>query len=100
MKYCFDIDGTICTNTFGEYEEAQPFLDRIQRINQLIAGGHIVVFLTARGSETGINWSDLTHRQLSSWGIENPRIFFGKPSADFYIDDRGISDSSFDWKLN
>lgn len=100
MKYCFDIDGTICTNTFGEYEKAQPFIDRIHRINHLIGEGHTVVFLTARGSETGINWSDLTHRQLSAWGIENPQIFFGKPSADIYIDDRGISDALFDWKID
>ena len=25
-RYCFDIDGTICTNTWGEYEDAEPFL--------------------------------------------------------------------------
>ena len=24
MKYVFDIDGTICTNTYGDYDDAQP----------------------------------------------------------------------------
>ena len=24
--YCFDIDGTICTNTDGDYEKAKPYL--------------------------------------------------------------------------
>ena len=34
-RYCFDIDGTICTNTWGEYEDAEPFFDRIKIINEL-----------------------------------------------------------------
>ena len=33
-KYCIDIDGTICTNTNGNYEKAEPFPDRIEQINQ------------------------------------------------------------------
>ena len=35
MNYCFDIDGTICTNTNGDYEKAEPLTDRIniERVN-------------------------------------------------------------------
>ena len=34
--YSFDIDGTICSNTYGKYDKAQPFLDRIESINTLL----------------------------------------------------------------
>jgi hypothetical protein len=98
MKFCFDIDGTICSNTFGAYELALPFYERIEHINRLISQGHEVIFLTARGSETGLDWSLLTKNQLIDWGIKNPQVFFGKPSADVYIDDRGISDTAFNWE--
>jgi len=33
--YVFDIDGTICSNTFGEYEKAEPIKARINTINNL-----------------------------------------------------------------
>ena len=96
-KYCFDIDGTICTNTEGSYELALPYLDRIEFINSLVSKGHVVYFQTARGSETGIDWSELTHRQLTSWGIHDPKIYFNKPTADIYVDDKGINSEEFDW---
>ena len=32
MIYCFDIDGTICT-TNCQYEDAQPFTEVIEKIN-------------------------------------------------------------------
>ena len=49
MKYVFDIDGTICTNTAGEYENAKPFRDRIVKINKLYDDGNVIIFQTARG---------------------------------------------------
>ena len=30
--YVFDIDGTICTNTDGDYKSAEPFADMIEKI--------------------------------------------------------------------
>ena len=48
-RYCFDIDGTICTNTWGEYEDAEPFFDRIKIINKLYEKGNHITYLTARG---------------------------------------------------
>ena len=60
MIYCFDIDGTICSNTDGNYEIAEPFKDRIEKINQLYDDGNSILFFTARGSTTKINWKKLT----------------------------------------
>ena len=69
MIYCFDIDGTICTNTFGEYEKAKPYEERIRLINKLYEEGNIIKLFTARGSTTKINWRSFTETQLEDWGV-------------------------------
>jgi hypothetical protein len=46
---------------------------------------------TARGSTTGKNWQFLTKKQLSNWGVSYHKLLFGKPAADYYIDDRMLS---------
>ncbi len=89
--YCFDIDGTICTNTEGAYEEAIPFGDAIAAVNALYERGHRIYLYTARGSGTGIDWRELTERQMRTWGVRYHLIFMGKPSADIYVDDKTIN---------
>jgi len=49
MTYCFDIDGTLCTNTYGEYQDAQPFPEVIARVNELFAAGHRILLYTDDG---------------------------------------------------
>ena len=49
MTYVFDIDGTICTTTDGDYALAKPLKDRIAMVNKLYDEGHTIVFQTARG---------------------------------------------------
>jgi hypothetical protein len=89
--YCFDIDGTLCTNTEGAYEDARPLTEHIARVNALYDAGHTILLLTARGSKTGINWEKLTREQLKAWGLKYHELHFGKPSANIYVDDKGIS---------
>ena len=89
--YCFDIDGTICSNTEGAYEAAEPFSDAIAALNALYDAGHRIHLHTARGSSTGIDWRELTERQLREWGVRYHCLFMGKPSADVYIDDKTIN---------
>lgn len=91
MVYCFDIDGTICTNTEGDYEKAEPFPEVIERVNKLYDEGNTIVFYTGRGSSTGIDWSRLTRQQFAQWKVKYHGIYFGKPFADQYIDDRAIN---------
>lgn len=98
MIYCFDIDGTLCTNTEGDYANAQPFFEVIERVNRLYDEGHSVLLYTARGSTTGIDWRELTEEQLQVWGVRYHRLYLGKPTADVYIDDKAINLA--DWKLN
>jgi hypothetical protein len=87
---CFDLDGVLCTNTFGDYESAEPLEWAIARINALSRAGHRIVILTARGSATGIDWGAPTRAQLDRWGVHYDEIVLGKPSADVYIDDRAV----------
>jgi hypothetical protein len=81
MVYCFDIDGTLCTNTDGEYAKAEPLPE---------------IMYTARGATTGLDWSELTAEQLRRWGVRYHALYLGKPTADVYIDDRAINLA--DWK--
>jgi hypothetical protein len=96
MIYCFDIDGTICTNMWGDYMNAVPHPSVITEINRLYAAGHRVLFYTARGATTGIDWREETERQLGAWGVSHHELFMGKPGADIYIDDKAINVG--DWK--
>ena len=91
MIYCFDIDGTLCSNTWGDYEQAEPFPEIIVQINALYEAGHEIILFTARGTVTGIDWRELTEGQLHSWGVKYHKLLFGKPYADIYVDDKGIS---------
>lgn len=96
MIYCFDLDGTLCTNTNGDYNLAQPFQDRISDVRKLYEQGHTILIETARGSTTGIDWTQLTTQQLEEWKCPYHKLRVGiKLHADFYIDDKGINDKSF-----
>ena len=49
MRYCIDIDGTICSPTVGRnYNEAQPWYDRIDIVNKMYDEGHYIIYFTAR----------------------------------------------------
>ncbi len=103
MTYVFDIDGTICTNTQGDYDNAQPLTERINTVNRLYDEGNTIVFLTARGMGRTKNcretaralFYDITKDQLEKWGVKYHELYLGKPSGDIYIDDKGERDENF-----
>ena len=97
MIYCFDIDGTLCTNTNGDYERAKPFNDRIAVVNALHKAGHVIKLFTARGSTTGIDWRKMTEVQLQTWGVSYHELIMGKPDADIFIDDKAFHADHWDW---
>jgi histidinol phosphatase-like enzyme len=96
--YCFDVDGVICTNTWGEYEKAEPIASMIVQINRLYTAGHRIILFTARGTTTGMDWRAVTEAQFARWGVKYHELMFGKPQADLYIDDRGMSLDEWDAK--
>tara|TARA_A100001388_G_C28766566_1_gene501062 strand:+ start:960 stop:1874 length:915 start_codon:yes stop_codon:yes gene_type:complete len=89
--YVVDIDGTICNNTFGEYEKAKPFLERIQYINFLFNQGNYIKYFTARGSTTRTDWRTTTESQLKEWGALYHELILGKPEGDFFLDDKAFN---------
>lgn len=97
--YIIDIDGTICNtpeiNGRRDYENAKPYHDRIKIINQLHAERNKIIYWTARGSSTGINWFSFTLRQLVGWGCTFDEIRMGKPSYDVWVDDKAMNDKDF-----
>ena len=86
--FVFDIDGTICNNTYGKYELAKPYMERINFINELFNKGNKIKYFTARGSTTGLDWHELTSNQLKEWGALYHDLILKKPEGDIYIDDK------------
>ena len=91
-QFVFDIDGVIAR--FREdlnYEKALPNEPMIKIVNYLYSQGNRIVLFTARGYKTGVDWSDVTCNQLEAWGVKYHELKFGKPNADFYVDDKMLS---------
>jgi hypothetical protein len=94
--YYIDIDDTICTLSGSmQYETAKPMQLAIDKVNALYLDGHEIIFWTARGTRSGLDWRQLTEGQLLSWGVQYHELKFGKPAYDFFIDDKNIN--SVDW---
>ena len=84
-----DIDGTICHTENSDYENSTPRQEQIDKINKLYDEGNEIIYWTARGGTTGINWSKLSKKQLDEWGCKYTRFeFLKKPSWDLFIDDK------------
>ena len=100
---CIDIDSTICNTHKNYYTSSTPKKNVIKFINKLYSEGHTIKLYTARGMgrfsdnpQFAIKaFEKLTQNQLSSWGCKYHRLFLGKPSADYYIDDKAWHDSTF-----
>ena len=98
MIYCFDLDGTICSSVEkSEYTKAKPDQLVINEINRLYDAGNIIKIMTARGSVSKIDHTELTKNQLNSWKLKYHELIMNKkPHADIFIDDRGTNIN--DWK--
>ena len=86
--YCFDIDNTICITKGTDYENSKPIKERIELINTLKDEGNTIIFFTARGFVSKIDFLELTKSQLNNWGLKYDKLYMGKPDADYYIDDK------------
>ena len=102
-----DIDGTICDTPFNvndtydidkstHYSQAVPHYSRIDVINDLHDNGHNITYWTARGSVSGIDFTELTRNQLEEWGCKYHHLVVGtKPHFDMYICDKSFNSESF-----
>lgn len=91
MKIFVDIDNTITVTNDNDYTNSQPLHDKIKIINDLYDNGHHITYWTARGSASGVNYYDLTKKQLDDWGVKYHNFMVGKPSYDIFIDDKTIN---------
>ncbi len=90
--FVIDIDGVLATLTpANDYRLAGPLAQTIAAVNALYDRGHRIILFTARGSATGIDWTQTTREQLQHWGVRHHELRFGKPAGDYYVDDRMIS---------
>jgi len=97
-SFYFDIDNTICKTIKSDYKKSKPILKNIKCINDLYNQGHTIKIYTARYmGRTNDNprlakkkAKGITLNQLKKWKVKFHKIYFGKPSSDFYIDDKNL----------
>lgn len=91
-----DIDETICTSPEDrDYSKSTPIKENINKINEMYDNGHKIVYWTARGTGTGIDWRQITEEQFLNWGVKYHELKFGKPIYDLFIDDKNIESKQF-----
>lgn len=91
----FDLDGTLCTNTNGDYELAKPYTERIARVNNLHSQGIKIIIFSARGATSGRDLRHLTLTQLASWGVNFDELILEKPHFDLLVDDKAVSETDY-----
>jgi len=83
-----DIDGTICNSDNG-YVNAIPIVEHIEKINKLFDEGHTIIYWTARGGHSKVDYTELTTKQLEEWNCKFHNLIMNqKPSYDLLICDK------------
>jgi capsule biosynthesis phosphatase len=100
-RICFDLDNTLVTypSIENDYKSVKPIIKNIEYLRYLKKLGNIIIICTARRMKThngnvGKIIKDIgkiTLDTLEEFNIPYDEIYFGKPYADFYIDDCAIS---------
>ena len=93
--YCIDIDNTIFISDYPDYNVVGVNREIIDKVNKLYDEGNYIKIFTARGSGTGRDFSEYTHKQLLKYCVKFHELIFGKPVADHYIDDRSMTFEEF-----
>jgi len=98
MRICFDIDNTILTysNNIGTTEGITEINNICNLIRKLHTDGHTIVLNTARGMKScnsnigkvGKKSMINVIQTLDDLNIPYDELYFGKPWADIYIDDK------------
>ena len=97
MIIYIDIDETICESPENrDYSKSVPIGENIEKANSLYDEGNTIVYWTARGTGSGLDWRSVTEKQLKEWGVKYHNLEFGKPNYDLFIDDKNMN--TRDWK--
>ena len=103
-RFCFDLDGTLVTppDVPGDYTTVRPIERNIMFLRQLKSMGHHIIVHTARRMRTHhgnvaavtADIGMITLRSMRDLNIPYDEFMFGKPYADFYIDDKAVHSNS------
>jgi len=101
LRVCFDIDNTLFKyRTIGQsYKDCEPISKTLFLLRKLKELGHTIILYTARGMKTasgnqGVSMKNVakdTFDVLDSYAVPYDEIYFGKPDADLYIDDKAFN---------
>lgn len=100
MRYCFDLDDTICIHKNRDYPNAAPIdevIAKMKELRRVDPESHIIIN-TSRGMNSCKGDSRLAEERnravIEEWlfkhGVPYDEIVFGKPLADAYIDDKAV----------
>ncbi|MFM9951266.1 MAG: HAD hydrolase family protein [Saprospiraceae bacterium] len=105
MRIVIDLDGTICKiKQPGQlYSELEPTEGAISFLQTLRENGHYIIIQTARNMATCEsnlgkvmkNIGKTTLDWLEQHQVPYDEIYFGKPNAHLYIDDRALRHNSW-----
>jgi len=96
--FCFDIDNIICKTFKNKYKTSKPNIKVIKLINSLFNKGHTIKIFTARfmgrnnenRKKAKQQGYEFTKKQLKKWNLKYHKLIFGKPSYDYFIDDKAM----------
>lgn len=101
--FVVDLDHTICTpqdfpDTERRYAHAAPIVSMIAYLRIIAPGNRIIIhtarrMLTHRGDLAKIedDVGQVTREWLARHNVPYDELIFGKPMADFYIDDKAVN---------
>lgn len=100
LRICFDLDNTLVSypEISGDYTSVRPNTKTIRICQYLKSLGYYIIIHTARRMKTHsgnvgkciADIGQITMDTLKKFEIPYDELIFGKPHADFYIDDLGI----------
>ena len=102
-----DVDDTISFTYNRDFKNSIPNNQVINKINELYENGWKIILFTARGGkscktleEKEQKYREITERWLNDHNVKYNELMFGKPNADYYVDDKNISIDEFVLRRN
>jgi capsule biosynthesis phosphatase len=101
IRVCFDLDNTLVTfpKIKNDYSSVEPIEKNIEYLRFLKEQGNYIIIYTARRMKTHNgnvgkiipDISEVTIETLRKFKIPYDELHFGKPWANFYVDDLAVS---------
>ena len=105
-RLILDLDDTICTTVDGDYRNAKPSLEVIDKIRSYKKEGFDIVISTSRNVRTykgnigliNANTLPIIIEWLAFHNVPYDELYIGKPwcgHEGFYVDDKSVRPSEF-----